>query len=121
MGPLLRRVGLTCDSLISFEMVDANGKMIYAAKDNEHKDLFWATCEGGGGNFGIMTSMKIRIYPAADVTWFNIGWDWNQPIEQIIAAWQDFFATPDRNWFSHLDRDSAIRYCLFLPECRVFY
>lgn len=103
MGPLLRRVGLTCDSLISFEMVDAQGQIIHATKDNEYQDLFWATRGGGGGNFGVITSMQIKVYPAPDVTWFNIGWDWNQPIDQVIAAWQDFFANPDKRWFSHLD------------------
>lgn len=103
MGPLLRRVGLTCDSLVSVDMVGANGQIIHATKENEHKDLFWATCGGGGGNFGVITSMEIKIYPVTDVTWFNIGWDWNQPVDKVIAAWQDFFAKPDRNWFSHLD------------------
>lgn len=103
MGPLLRRVGLTCDSLISVDIVDANGKILHASKDNEYSDLFWATCGGGGGNFGVVTQLEIKVFPANDVTWFNIGWDWNQPIEQVITAWQDFFAVEDRNWFSHLD------------------
>lgn len=103
MGPLLRKVGLTCDSLISVDIVDAKGQLIHATKDNEYKDLFWATCGGGGGNFGVITSMNIKVFPATDVTWFNIGWDWNQPIDQVIAAWQEFFGKPDRNWFSHLD------------------
>lgn len=103
MGPLLRRVGLTCDSLISLDMVDAKGQIIHATKDNEHKDLFWASCGGSGGNFGVITSMNIKVFPVSDVTWFNIGWDWNQPVDQVIAAWQHFFAKPDRKWFSHLD------------------
>ncbi|WP_172840435.1 FAD-binding oxidoreductase [Virgibacillus phasianinus] len=103
MGPLLRRHGLTCDSLVMFEMVDANGNIIYATKYNEYSDLFWATCGGGGGNFGIVTSVTLRVYPATPVTWFNIGWDWNQPVEQIIDTWQRFFSTADRRWFSHLD------------------
>lgn len=103
MGPLLRRFGLTCDTLISCELVDANGEVITVTKENEHKDLFWALCGGGGGNFGVVTSMKIRVYPAQNVTWFNIGWDWNQPVEAIINAWQDFFAIPDKQWFSHID------------------
>lgn len=103
MGPLLRRVGLTCDSLVSVDIVDAQGKVLHATKDNEYKDLFWATCGGGGGNFGVITSMQINVYPVTDVTWFNIGWDWNQPIDQVIAEWQNFFGKPDRNWFSHLD------------------
>lgn len=103
MGPLLRRVGLTCDSLISLEMVDANGRLINVTKDNEYKDLFWASCGGGGGNFGVVTSMVINLYPADDVTWFNIGWDWNHPIDKIVTAWLDFFGKDDRQWFSHLD------------------
>lgn len=103
MGPLIRRVGLTCDSLLSIDMVDAHGKIIQATKDNEHKDLFWATCGGGGGNFGVITRMQIQTYPAHKVTWFNIGWHWDQPIERVMAEWQNFFAKPERNWFSHLD------------------
>jgi len=103
IGPLVRRVGLTCDTLISVDIVDANANIITATKDNEYKDLFWATCGGGGGNFGVITSMKIKVFPTSDVTWFNIGWDWDQPMDEIIAAWQDFFEQPDRNWFSHLD------------------
>lgn len=103
MGPLLRRVGLTCDSLLAFEMINAKGELIHATKDNEYQDLFWATCGGGGGNFGVITSMQIKVYPATEVTWFNIGWDWDQPVEEVLAAWQEFFGKPDRNWFSHLD------------------
>lgn len=103
IGPLIRRVGLTCDNLISVDIVDAKGKVLHATKDNEYKDLFWATCGGGGGNFGVIASMEIKVYPVMDVTWFNIGWDWNQPVEQVIAAWQAFFSKPDKDWFSHLD------------------
>jgi hypothetical protein len=103
IGPLIRRVGLTCDTLISVDIVDAKGQVLHATKDNEHKDLFWATCGGGGGNFGVIASMELKVFPVTDVTWFNIGWDWDQPVEQVIAAWQNFFGKPDKNWFSHLD------------------
>jgi hypothetical protein len=103
MGPLLRRVGLSCDSLVALELVDAKGTLISATKDNEHKDLLWASCGGGGGNFGVITSMQIQVFGALEVTWFDIGWDWHQPIEDIITTWQNFFAKPDKNWFSHLD------------------
>ena len=49
MGPLGRKHGLTCDTLVSFEMVNAEGEIIHVTKDNEYKDLFWACCGGGGG------------------------------------------------------------------------
>lgn len=103
MGPLLRKVGIACDALVSLEMVTANSEIIQATKNNEHKDLFWASCGGGGGNFGIVTSLTLNVYPADQVTWFNIGWDWDQPVEQIISAWQDFFIKDNPRWYSHLD------------------
>lgn len=103
MGPLNRRHGLATDNLLELQIVDANGNLITATKDNEHKDLFWACRGGGAGNFGIITSMKIRVYPAKQVTWFNIGWDWSQPVDKIFVTWQDFFSKADKRWFSHLD------------------
>lgn len=103
MGPLLRREGLACDSLLSIEMIDAAGKHIVANRDNEHKDLFWACCGGGGGNFGVVVSLTLKVYPAMNVTWFNIGWDWEQPVAEVINTWQELFLKEDRRWFSHLD------------------
>lgn len=103
IGPLLRHHGLTCDTLISFEMVNAKGEVITATKDNEYKDLFWACQGGGGGNFGVVTSIVLQTYPAKKVTWFRIGWDWQQPFEKIIDTWQELFADGNKKWFSHLD------------------
>lgn len=104
MGPLLRKHGLSCDNLISLNMIDAHGAIITATADNEHKDLFWACRGGGAGNFGVVTSMQIKVYPAQQVTWFNIGWDWNpSTVEQVFNGWQDFFGKPNNRFFSHLD------------------
>jgi FAD/FMN-containing dehydrogenase len=102
MGPLLRKHGLTCDSLVGLEMVDANGRIIHATKHNKHKDLFWASCGGGGGNFGIVTSVTLKVYPAKPVTWFKIDWDWNQPVEKVINAWQNFFSKATDDGFHTL-------------------
>lgn len=103
IGPLLRKHGLTCDTLISFNMVLANGEMVYVTKDNQYKDLFWACCGGGGGNFGIVTSLVLHVFPAKQVTWFNIGWDWEQNFETVINKWQELFSNGDKKWFSHID------------------
>lgn len=103
IGPLIRRVGLSCDTLISFDMIDAKGRLIHVTRDNEHKDLFWAACGGGGGNFGILTELKMKVYPADDVTWFNLGWSWNDPVDTIFSTWLEQFGKQDRNLFSHLD------------------
>lgn len=103
MGPLLRKYGLTCDTLIALEMINAKGEIIYATKDNEYKDLFWACRGGGAGNFGVVTSIMLQVYPAKKVTWFNIGWDWGQSFEEVISTWQQLFLNGDKKWFSHID------------------
>lgn len=103
MGPLLRKYGLTCDTLIALEMVNAKGDVMYVTKDNEYKDLFWACRGGGAGNFGVVISIMLQVYPAPKVTWFNIGWNWNQPFEEIINTWQKLFSNGDKKWFSHID------------------
>jgi hypothetical protein len=57
-GWLSRKYGLTIDSLVSAEVVTAEGKIV-KANDNENPDLFWAI-RGGGGNFGIVTEFEFR-------------------------------------------------------------
>ena len=51
---------MACDSLLSLTMVDATGTVITASA-SLHPDLFKASCGGGGGNFGIVTSFTLRL------------------------------------------------------------
>ncbi len=59
-GYLSRKYGLMADNVISADVVTADGQQVRAASD-ENADLFWAI-RGGGGNFGIVTSLEFRLY-----------------------------------------------------------
>ncbi|QKW37572.1 FAD-binding oxidoreductase [Actinomadura sp. NAK00032] len=84
---LSRRHGFAADSVVRAEVVTAEGKVL-AADAEENPDLFWAL-RGGGGNFGIVTSMEFRLYPLTHVyggmAMFDIG-----RAEQAIARYREW-------------------------------
>ena len=65
MGYLSRQHGLTIDHLISAELVTADGRTVTTSAEQE-PELFWAIC-GGGGNFGIVTSLEYSMVEAGMV------------------------------------------------------
>ena len=87
LGHLTRRCGLTIDNLLEAELVLANGDRVRASAD-EHPDLFWAI-RGGGGNFGVVTSFKFRLYEVGTVIGGPTFW----PVEagaEVLAAYREF-------------------------------
>lgn len=60
-GRLARKFGLSCDNLLSVDIVTADGKLLHAS-EHENPDLFWGI-RGGGGNFGIVTAFEYRLHP----------------------------------------------------------
>jgi FAD/FMN-containing dehydrogenase len=61
LGWLMGKYGLALDNLRSVELVTADGKVVWAGK-NENPDLFWAV-RGGGGNFGVATTFEFELHP----------------------------------------------------------
>ncbi|WP_158564048.1 FAD-binding oxidoreductase [Jiangella anatolica] len=65
IGLLLRRYGFAADSIVAADVVTADGSLVRAAAD-ENPDLLWAL-KGGGGNFGVVTSLEVRLYEVPTV------------------------------------------------------
>jgi hypothetical protein len=65
VGYLVRKYGLTIDSLLAADVVTADGQLLRIDAET-HPDLFWAL-RGGGGNFGVVTRFKFRLHPVDKV------------------------------------------------------
>lgn len=102
IGYLSRKYGLTIDSLVSVDMVLADGRYITASAA-KHPDLYWAV-RGGGGNFGVVTSFEFQLHPVDTIYGGPMIWPMERSAE-ILAIWQDFIlkAPEDINgWFAYL-------------------
>jgi FAD/FMN-containing dehydrogenase len=72
-GYLTRRVGWTCDTVRSMDVVTADGRFVRAS-EKEHADLFWGL-RGGGGNFGVVTSFEFNLFPVGpEIVGGAIAW-----------------------------------------------
>ena len=65
IGWLVRRHGLTIDSLLAAEVIIAAGDRLIASS-TENPELFWAL-RGGGGNFGLVTRFRFNLHPVDTV------------------------------------------------------
>jgi FAD/FMN-containing dehydrogenase len=93
-GWLTRQFGLSCDNLLSAEVVTADGRILTASAD-EHPDLFWAL-RGGGGNFGVVTRFEFGLHDVGPLV--NLGlffWTVDKGAEALRLSREVVPALPD--------------------------
>ncbi|MFF7751768.1 FAD-binding oxidoreductase [Streptomyces sp. NPDC007971] len=87
VGWLLRRHGLTSDNLTAAQVVTADGRVV-RADAHEHSELFWAL-RGGGGNFGVVTSLEYQLYPVGPQVLAGLIVYPREQAEQVIKGWRE--------------------------------
>jgi FAD/FMN-containing dehydrogenase len=93
-GWFTRKRGLTCDNLVSADVVTAEGKPVHASA-NENADLFWAL-RGGGGNFGVVTSFEFQLHPLGPQVYAGLVVYPFDQAKKVLTAYRDWTATlPD--------------------------
>ena len=92
-GPLTPRYGLALENLLAAEVVLADGRLVHC-DEYENADLFWAI-RGGGGNFGVITSMRVRLHPIRQVLGGMMLFPWSQA-ESVLSGYAESIAqAPD--------------------------
>ncbi|HEY1351420.1 MAG TPA: FAD-binding oxidoreductase [Ktedonobacteraceae bacterium] len=97
IGVLGRKFGLTCDNLRSARLVLASGEPL-TCDQQMHPDLFWALRGGGGGNFGVVTSLTFEAHAVPQLTICTLSWPWENAAA-VVDAWQRWGPqAPDELW-----------------------
>lgn len=86
LGFLVRKHGALVDSIVSAEVVTANGEAI-EANENHHADLFWAI-RGGGSNFGVVTRFTFQAHPVRSVSEATISYPLKNAA-RVITGWRN--------------------------------
>ncbi|OBJ01903.1 oxidoreductase [Mycobacterium alsense] len=95
VGADCRHAGLTCDALRSATVVLPSGDVVTASA-NDHPDLFWALRGGGGGNFGVTTSMTFATFATGDSDVVRLDFPPASAV-QVLVGWQSWLSAADRN------------------------
>jgi len=89
-----RRLGLAVNSLRAVELVTADGQLRRIDADHD-PSLFWAI-RGGGGGFGVVTSVEIELFDAAGV-WTGADWWPVSDAGRLLSAWTGWARTASRD------------------------
>lgn len=92
-GPLNSKYGLALDNLLSAEVILADGERV-TADESTNADLFWAL-RGGGGNFGVVTSMRVKLHPQKQIAGGAIIYPWEQTEKVLLGLGSVMASAPD--------------------------
>jgi len=86
-GWLRRKHGLSCDNLLSAEVITADGRLV-TADEIANPELLWGL-KGGGGNFGVVTSFRFRLHPVGPELMYVATMYPAEKAGAVLRAWRD--------------------------------
>ncbi|RPA75739.1 FAD/FMN-containing isoamyl alcohol oxidase-like protein MreA [Ascobolus immersus RN42] len=116
-GPLSPLYGMASDHALSFKVVTADGKIVTANKD-KNSDLYWALRGGGGGTFGVVLSVTMRIFP--DLKFAGAVLNITDPSNSLDTFWKgiEIFHGQSEHW---TDNDMYVYYELAFGGPTMFW
>ena len=91
IGWLRNKYGLSCDNLVSADVVTADGEVL-TANANENPDLFWAL-RGGGGAFGVVTSFEFSLHPVGPMVAVVFSMYPMAAARDVLKQWREWVAS----------------------------
>jgi FAD/FMN-containing dehydrogenase len=88
IGLLGRKYGLTCDRLVGVQVVLADGRVVECSESSE-PELFWALRGAGGGQFGVVTSLRFASVPEPVMTRIEARWS-GVDLAELVSVWQEW-------------------------------
>src|SRR4051794_32074738 len=99
LGYLMRRFGLACDNLLSVDVVTADGQL-RTASATENEELFWGL-RGGGGNFGVVTSLEYRLHPVGPLVLGGLVFHPLAAAKDALKFYHEFTGTAPEELTTH--------------------
>jgi FAD/FMN-containing dehydrogenase len=94
MGWLARRFGLSCDNVVRFQLVTADGAIVHAS-ETEEPELYWGL-RGGGGNFGVVTEFEFALHQMGTAALLVELYHLPEHGARALAGWRELLADAPR-------------------------
>ncbi|KAL8340451.1 hypothetical protein RB601_006512 [Gaeumannomyces tritici] len=123
LSPFTRSFGMGCDTLVEATIVTANGKVTTVKESDKNnsneRKLFWALCGAGGGNFGVVVSLKMKVQRLAGKQVVAGRFTWlpkpdADAMEKLMDTMRSFYTakwpnstTVDSTWICDLDQTGS--------------
>ncbi len=93
IGWYARALGLATNSITAIEMVTATGELL-RADAGTNPEVLWALRGGGGGSFGVVTALELRLFPFDTAYGGMLVWDARRA-EEALRTWAAWATTAD--------------------------